>query len=245
VQQPKHSRPYAVNGNGSAGLVWSAPQPLIGQIERADYPIDALPPVIRGAVEEVQDAVQAAPEMVASSALAVCSLAAQSLADVSRNRALPGPCGLYFLTAAESGDRKSTVDRLLGQAVRRFEDEQRDASRLTLASHAADLAAWHSRRDAAAADMDKDARSSKPIEGYQADLARIEGEKPRDPRVPRLLFEDVTSERLGKALAMEWPSAGIFSSEGRRPGRPLNGQRLAGPHLGAALQNVGWRGPYR
>ena len=114
-------------------LAWSSPVPLVGQIERVAYPLDALPPAIRGAVEEVQDAVQAPPEMVASSALAVASLAAQSLADVSRSRTLPGPCSLYFLTVAESGDRKSTVDRLMGRAVHAFQDEQRDAARLTLA----------------------------------------------------------------------------------------------------------------
>jgi len=59
----------------------------------------------------VQAAVQAPVEMVASSALSVASLAAQSLADVRRSVTLTGPCSLYYLTVAESGDRKSTVDR--------------------------------------------------------------------------------------------------------------------------------------
>jgi putative DNA primase/helicase len=80
--------------------------------------MDSLPDAIRGAVAEVTDAVQAPPEMVTSSALAIASLAAQSLADVRRSETLTGPCSLYFLTVAESGDRKSTVDRLLGRAVR-------------------------------------------------------------------------------------------------------------------------------
>ena len=147
MQQPKAPPNFRVyESNGSAGAAWSTPVPLVGQIERVAYPVDALPPAIRGAVEEVQDAVQAPAEMVASSALAVASLAAQSAADVSRNRALPGPCSLYFLTVAESGDRKSTVDRLMGRAVHAFQDEQRDASRLTLAAHAADVAAWEAKR---------------------------------------------------------------------------------------------------
>jgi putative DNA primase/helicase len=206
--------------------------PLVGQIEREAYPTDALPHAIRGAVEEVQDAVQAAPEMVASSALAVCSLAAQSLADVSRNKALPGPVGLYFLTVAESGDRKSTVDRLLGRAVRAFQDEQRDASRLTLATHAADLAAWEAKRDSTAGRMGSDAKAGKPIEGHRVDLAQIEGEKPRDPKIPRLIYEDVTSEKLGKALAMEWPSGGIFSSEG---GAVLGGHSMGKDSIARTL----------
>src|SRR4029453_7821275 len=86
------------------------PEPLIGQIGRAPYPVDALPMAIRRAVEEVQACVQAPVEMVASSALATASLAAQALADVRRNRTLIGPIGLYFLTVAESGGRKGTGD---------------------------------------------------------------------------------------------------------------------------------------
>jgi hypothetical protein len=227
--------------NGTAGAAWSTPVPLVGQIEREPYPLDALPPAIRGAVEEVQDAVQAPAEMVASSALAVVSLAAQSLADVSRNRTLPGPCSLYFLTVAESGDRKSTVDRLLGRAVHTFQEGQRDAARITLASHAADVAAWEAKRDATSGKMGGDAKAGKPIDGHRADLAQIEGEKPRDPRIPRLIYEDVTSEKLGKALATEWPSGGIFSSEG---GAVLGGHSMGKDSIARtlALLNKLWDG---
>jgi putative DNA primase/helicase len=242
VQQPKAPPSFKVyESNGTAGAPWSSPVPLVGQIERVAYPLDALPSAIRGAVEEVHDAVQAPAEMVASSALAVASLAAQSLADVSRSRTLPGPCSLYFLTVAESGDRKSTVDRLMGRAVHAFQDEQRDAARLTLAAHAADLAAWEAKRDATTDKMSGDAKGGKSIDGHRADLAQIEGEKPRDPRVPRLTYEDVTSEKLGKALATEWPSGGIFSSEG---GAVLGGHSMGKDAIGRtlALLNKLWDG---
>jgi putative DNA primase/helicase len=245
--QPRNARPFVVsNGhgheNGAAGAAWPAPVPLVGQIERVAYPLDALPAAIRGAVEEVHEAVQASPEMVASSALAVVSLAVQSLADVSRSRTLPGPCSLYFLTAAESGDRKSTVDRLLGQAVRAFQDQQREASRLTLAAHTADIEAWEARRGAASDRMAADAKKDgKSIDGHRADLAQIEGEKPQPPRVPRLTYEDVTSEKLGKSLATEWPSGGIFSSEG---GAVLGGHSMGKDAIGRtlALLNKLWDG---
>src|SRR4030095_7172843 len=95
---PRPARPPAGGCRG--------PEPLIGQIGRTPYPVDALPMAIRRAVEEVQACVQAPVEMVASSALATASLAAQALADVRRNRTLIGPIGLYFLTVAESGERK-------------------------------------------------------------------------------------------------------------------------------------------
>ena len=179
--------------------------------------------------------------MVASSALAIASLAAQSMADVSRSESLTGPCSLFFLTVAESGDRKSTVDRLLGRAVRQFQDAQRDNAKPILASHAADLQAWQAKRDATSGKMEGDAKGGKDIEGHRADLAQIEGQKPDAPRVPRLIYEDVTSEKLGKALATEWPSAGIFSSEG---GAVLGGHSMGKDSIARTLSllNKLWDG---
>jgi hypothetical protein len=242
MQQPKAPPNFKVyESNGSAGATWSIPVPLVGQIEREPYPLDALPAAIRGAVEEVQEAVQAPAEMVASSALAVVSLAAQSLADVSRSRTLPGPCSLYFLTVAESGDRISTVDRLMGRAIHEFQDAQRNASKTAIASHAADMAAWEAERDATSGKMSSDAKGGKSIDGHRADLAQIEGKKPLLPRIPRLIYEDVTQERLGRALATEWPSGGIFSSEG---GAVLGGHSMGKDSIARtlALLNKLWDG---
>jgi putative DNA primase/helicase len=243
---PPGFKVYGANGNGSNGAAaspWSRPVPLVGQIERADYPLGALPEAIRGAVSDVIDAVQAPPEMVASSALAVASIAAQSMADVRRSETLTGPCSLYFLTVAESGDRKSTVDRLLGRAVREFQDSQRDAAKATIAGHQADLAAWQAKRDAVNDKMTGAAKSGKQgdLDGHRADLAQLETGRPDAPRVPRLLFEDVTSEKLGKALATEWPSAGIFSSEG---GAVLGGHSMGKDSIARTLSllNKLWDG---
>ena len=136
MQQLEAPPNYRAYEPGRAAGRRPRPEPLIGQIGRTPYPVDALPMAIRRAVEEVQACVQAPVEMVASSALATASLAAQALADVRRNRTLIGPIGLYFLTVAESGERKSTVDRLFGRAVYDFQDRQREAARSSLAAHA-------------------------------------------------------------------------------------------------------------
>lgn len=220
---------------------WAAPFPLVGQFERVAYPVAALPLSIRAAVEEVQAAVQAPVEMVASSALATISVATQHLANVRRNRALPGPTSLYVLTIAESGDRKSTVDRLMGGAVRAFQDEQRDAAKSALNNHAASVEAWQAEREASAARMHGDAKGGKNLDTHRADLAELEARKPEPPRVPRLLYQDVTSEKLSKALATDWPSAGVFSSEG---GAVLGGHSMGRDALtrNLALFNTLWDG---
>lgn len=211
VEVPQNYRTYRPGG---ADAEWPRPEPLIGQKAREPYPVDALPMAIRRAVEEVQACVQAPVEMVAGSALATARLAAQALADVRRNHTLIGPIGLYFLTVAESGERKSTVDRLFGRAVHHFQDREREAARTSLAAHTADLAAWEARREASLCHLQGDAKANRSVDGHRADLAVIEAGKPAAPRVPRLLYADVTQERLMRSLATEWPSGGIFASEG-------------------------------
>lgn len=88
------------------------PQPLAREIPPGEtYPIKALGP-LQEVVKAVHDMTQAPIGIGAQSALAVASLAAQGFADVET---LGGytPCSLYCLTIAESGERKSSCDRLL------------------------------------------------------------------------------------------------------------------------------------
>ena len=86
------------------------------------FPIHALPPILRAAVEEAGIVTQAPPALIASCALASASLAVQAKYDVKRHDDLVSPCSLYFMTFAESGERKTTVDKLFMVPFEQFED---------------------------------------------------------------------------------------------------------------------------
>lgn len=103
---------------------WPEPQPLTVQIEAEPYPLDALPAKIAAAVHEVAGFVKAPLPMVASSALAALSLAAQAHVDVKRAEKLHGPCSLFLLTIADSGERKSTCDGFFTSPIRNYQEEQ-------------------------------------------------------------------------------------------------------------------------
>lgn len=94
------------------------------------YPLNDLPPKMRAAAEEVISLTLAPPAMVGSAALAAASLAVQAKFDVERMSGLISPCSLYLITLAESGERKTTVDRLLfsefAEFEARFENQARD-----------------------------------------------------------------------------------------------------------------------
>ena len=86
--------------------------------ESQPYPVSALPPLLQDAVVEAQSFVQSPGALVACSALSALSPAAQGLANVRRDHQLVGPVSLYILAVAESGERKSTCDRIFGTALR-------------------------------------------------------------------------------------------------------------------------------
>ena len=127
---------------------------------------------------------------------------------------MPGPLSLFFLSVAESGERKSTIDGYFVNAIREYERGQREAAKSDTANHAADLAAWEAKREAAGGKLKKAATEGKELDPATADLANIEAAKPTPPRVPRLIYSDVTSEKLTRNLATNWPAAGIVTSEG-------------------------------
>ncbi|MBT9567810.1 MAG: DUF3987 domain-containing protein [Thiobacillus sp.] len=196
-----------------AGQVWPEPQPLAAKVIPEPYPIDALPKTIRAAVEEVAGFVKAPLPMVASSALAALSLATQAHIDAKRAERLQGPVGLFLLTIADSGERKSTCDGFFTSAIRQYQEEQAEAMKPALERHKADLDAWVAERDGVLSAIKDAGKKGKPTDKLRADLAEIQRDKPEAPRVPRLLLGDETPENLAWGLAKHWPSAGVVSAE--------------------------------
>ncbi|WP_449192206.1 YfjI family protein [Thauera sp.] len=192
---------------------WPEPQPLTAKIEPESYPIDALPDTIRAAVEEVAGFVKAPVPMVASSALAALSLACQAHIDAKRAEKLHGPVGLFLLTIADSGERKSTCDGFFTQAIRDYEEAQAEAAKPALTDHKAAIEAWEAKRGGVKEKIRQLAKDNKPTEGMETALRELEHDKPEPPRIPRLLYADATPEALAYGLAKQWPSGGVVSAE--------------------------------
>lgn len=224
---------------GSDG--WPEPQPLTAKIDPEPYPIDALPDTIRAAVEEVAGFVKAPLPLVASSALAALSLACQAHMDAKRAEKLHGPVGLFLLTIADSGERKSTCDGFFTSAIRQYQEEQVEAMKSAINEYQAKNAAWEAERDGLLSAVKDASKKGKPTDKLRADLAQLQQDKPEPPRVPRLLLGDETPENLAWSLAKLWPSAGVLSSEaGVVFGSHGMGKESAMRNL--ALLNVLWDG---
>ena len=192
---------------------WPDPLPLTAKIDPEPYPLDALPETIRAAAEEVRAFTKAPIPLVASSALAALSLAVQAHADVKRAEKLSGPVGLFLLTIADSGERKSTCDGFFMQAIHGYEANQAEVAKPVIKDHRASLEAWEAKRGGIKEKIRSLSKTGKPTHEQEAALRDLEHDKPEPPRVPRLIYGDATPEALKWNLAKGWPSGGVVSSE--------------------------------
>jgi len=192
---------------------WPEPEPLIPRSDSRQYPIDALPDVIKDAVEEVAEFVKAPLPLVASSAIAALSVAAQGLANVKRAENLHGPIGVFLLSIADSGERKTTCDTFFSKPIDDYQNAQRHAAEKLIKEYDAAITAWKSRQDGIKDEIRRHARKGQSTSDLDKNLYALEYEKPTEPKVPRLLYADATPEALAHGLALKWPSGGVVSSE--------------------------------
>jgi hypothetical protein len=234
-------QPDAENAPAGDSDAWPEPQPLAVKVEAEPYPLDALQDTIRAAVDEVAGFVKAPAALVASSALAALSLACQAHIDAKRAEKLHGPVGLFLLTIADSGERKSTCDGFFVSSIRQYQEEQAEAMKPAIKENQAAFAAWEAERDGILSAVKDAGKKGKQTDKLRADLAQLQREKPEPPRVPRLILGDETPENLAWSLAKQWPSAGVLSSEaGVVFGSHGMGKDSAMRNL--ALLNVLWDG---
>jgi len=193
---------------------WPEPHPIESQIEPQDYPLDALPDTIRFAVEEVLGFVKAPTPLVVSAALSGLSMAVQSHADVVRAEKLKGPTGLYLLTIAESGERKSTCDNFFTSAIRDYEAKQAEAAKPAIKEYKAKFDSWDQQYSGVKDSIRAAAKAGKSTIELDAELLQLQMDEPEPPRIPRIIYGDATPAALKYNLAKGWPSGAVVSSEG-------------------------------
>ncbi len=195
------------------GSAWPELQPLIARIDPEEYPLDALPDSVRCAVEEVAAFVKAPAPLIAASALAAISLAVQAHTDVERAAKLTGPCSLFLLAIAESGERKTTCDSFFTSAIADYEARQREAAKPLVIKYKSEHEAWEAQRNGLKERIKALAKDGKPSRVQVQALRDLDAAEPKAPRIPRLKYGDTTPEELAFNLATRWPAGGVVSSE--------------------------------
>lgn len=202
---------FGGNGQPDAPL-WEEPVPLRREMGTRPYPLEVLPPLIRNAIEEVEQFTQAPTALIAASALSAVSATVQGLVSVERGTGLRGPASLFFLTLAASGERKSSADRYFTRAISEWEAEQTEAAKPVLAEYRADLTEWQCTEDGYKQAIKNGAKQGMPDTQAAEKLRELELNKPSEPRIPSILRMDDTPEALAVALT-RWPVAAMMSNE--------------------------------
>lgn len=169
------------------------------------FPVDALGP-LKDAALAIQSMTQAPIAICAQSVLAVATLAVQSHIDVE----LPGggtkPVVNMFVSIAESGERKTSVDKIALAPVREIEAQWNREHKRDQADYENRLDAWKTARSGAK-------NKKRAMSDMVAALGEI-GLEPEPPPHPMLICSDATPEALVLHLEKGRPMAGLFTAEG-------------------------------
>jgi len=198
----------------SASGEWGLPVPLRSVAERLPrFPTDILPDWLRRYVEALAVATQTPTDLSGMLALAVLSTVCAKTVEVEVRPGWVEPVNLYVLIALDSANRKSAVFRSMVQPLLDYEEQlQRDraplirdldANREILKARLRSLKLQAARvigteRDA----LDDEVRA----------ILRQLAELP-EPRLPRLITDDVSPEALVQLLAANEGRMAVMSAE--------------------------------
>ncbi len=196
--------------NATAPGEWPEIEPF-DQRDLPEFPAAALPSTLRDWVEAESYATQTPADLAGLLALAVCSAAIARRVEVEPRPGWREPVNLFVAVLLEPGNRKSAVFADAKQPLQEIEAELIEAARVSVAraqsERRQDEARLHKLEKQAAEKGDAEAR--REAGELSAELA----EQP-EPVLPRLIVDDVTSEKLGMMLAEQDGRIASMSPEG-------------------------------
>ncbi|PTT50717.1 DUF3987 domain-containing protein, partial [Aeromonas sp. HMWF015] len=176
--------------------------------------IEKLDENILAPLDDVSHATKAPEFMILSQMLSVMSIAAQPLADIRTPVGMQLPVSLYFLILAASGERKSTVDKLLMKSIREYEHSLATKTESEYANYVIELELWEVKKKTLRKGLEK-------IHQDRADLNEITEEwrlhqscKPIQPITTRVLIDDISGAKLKMMLSEKNSSLALTSDEG-------------------------------
>ncbi|WP_448684462.1 YfjI family protein, partial [Enterobacter cloacae] len=177
------------------------------------FPVHVFPQIIRNAVYEAEQQTQAPQALIAASVLGVISLACQNRIDVCRLNNLRSPVSLFLLTLADSGERKSTVDKLLMKPMYQLEEEWSK-------KYTQDLIVWRNEetvfnieKKALMSKLKSDIRRNKDHSTTNERLKVLLAASPKAPVRLRQIYNDATPAAIKDSLCGRWRSIGLMSDE--------------------------------
>ena len=171
-------------------------------------------PITKGLMMALASKTQASDDLICMSILSVYSNLLQGLIDVERPEVGVGPVSLFTLAIADSGDRKSTVSRLLNQPIIDFQNREAKKLAESNADYESALEVFQCKIRHLKKQISENLKKGDSIEGLQRELSALKRNEPKRSQAIQLIFEDITSEAIAFELSQGWGNAALASDEG-------------------------------
>lgn len=196
-------------GGSARSVARPQPIPLMADKGRqAEYPVDALGPVLAGAARATVDSAFVPMSIAAQSILAACSLAVQAHFDVQLPTGQVRPTSLFLVTVADSGDRKSTSDDQVMAPIWQYQEQLEEIHATKRGDALLAQSAWDESKKATTQRLKNQGKDALE-EGY-----RQLGQRPDGPIDPTIVIRSGTTQGLLKRFITSRPSLGLMSDEG-------------------------------
>jgi len=207
-RQARVAQPHGDSGKLKTLEKPEPPRPLIRELPPADpFPIDAIGEILGAAAKAINDRVQAPMAICGQSTLGAATLAVQAHADVELPTGHVKPITNFFVTVAETGERKTATDNEALWPFKKREKKLREEYDAAFPLYENAKVAWEEARK----DAVKKAKGNRSA--IVLALNNL-GPAPAAPLTPMLTCPEPTYEGLVKHLPTGQPSVGIFSAEG-------------------------------
>ncbi|CAI2040982.1 Uncharacterised protein [Serratia fonticola] len=191
--------------------------------QNTEFPQEYFPKKLNQMTQAISDKTQAPIELIVSTCLSAMSLASQALVMFQYRDGRVSPVSLYNVVIAESGERKTAVFNQVMKPILDFEKQTRGTYLEQVNLYDADLQAWKAINKSIIKVIRKNEEQGIDNTHEKKRLREHYTEKPKPPKLPKLIYNDATYEAIVKGLSGNIGSAGLFSDEG---GGVLNGRAL-------------------
>lgn len=199
------------------------------------YPINAFPAGIETAIYEVMEKVKSPDALVATSFLATMSIVCQGLIDVKLPIGQVSPVSLNVLIKAESGERKTATDKIVGAPIYAHDEASVGQYERDLCQHKSDQSFWKTVESAIKGMIASAIKEGESVDGLRLKLDRHMKNEPIKPRSRRFIHQNATEAALMHILEGGGRSIAIASDEGDVVFK-------GGLMNRAGLRNKGWDG---
>lgn len=178
------------------------------------FPLNAFPSKLRETIIDIEKRTQAPIPLIASSVISAISLSSQNRIDVNINGVLKSPVSLFLFVIANSGERKTTVDRIVMKPF--YEHDEKSLQQLDECkkTHAVEMQIWQEREKTVLAKIRSKTAKGLSTEVESQTLKALQIEKPIVPKSPRYIYSNVTPEALQSAMYNYSSNVGLIADEG-------------------------------